>query len=236
MHVISSKFLHGFGQQTDGTLTVEIIEKRLNMTTACVSSLIYVVLLKICHHITYDSLKKGILMVRDLYGYRMRFWNDRKQLLCTKIIHDIFPVSFVVLVDPPYIMCKLFKSVFSIISKTSNEKLYIVKRPDNVRKAVFKRSFWIDVMWKKKYIAEIYEKFPCMKLSKIFGGNDSYLLEKVSTARCLTTCILVGDGKISERASSICSSQDFQINMQTIIEKREENDLISSNNIKINYI
>ena len=31
MHVISSKFLHGFGQQTDGTLTVEMIEKRLNM-------------------------------------------------------------------------------------------------------------------------------------------------------------------------------------------------------------
>ena len=95
----------------------------------------------------------------------------------------------VVLVDPPFQMNIFFRSLFSTASKTIADVLYMVKKPVRFQKNTFPQILWNYIVWVGKRIPDIYETFPYIRLSKIFGGNDDHLLKMVSAARCFATNI-----------------------------------------------
>ena len=178
-NVIQSQILHGIGQQFDGSLTIEMIDKHVDMRTLCINTVTHVILVSICNYITYDALKKGISFVRDLSDYRLRLWNDRKLFVATKIIHSVFPVVLIVLVDPPCHMKTIFYSLLNATSKKNSTIIYAVKRPAAFRNKLFQQN----------RLPELQKKFPSMRISTIFGGTDDHLLKMVSATKCFLTTI-----------------------------------------------
>ena len=230
INVVLSKILHGIGMQFDGSLIIEMIEKHLDMRILCVHAITHVVLVNICNNITYQILKKGISFVRDLSEYRIRYWNDRKLFFSTKIIHSIFPVVMVVLVDPPFQMNTIFRSLLSKTSKSLARKLYTVKRPVALRNRLFQQILWNDIEWVGKRLPELHKKFPYMRLSKIFGGTDGHLLKVVSAVKCFVTTIRLkceGDLYYAEWSSDEISTV-LPISLSNIAE--DKNYFTSSSN------
>ena len=219
-NVVVSKILHGIGQQFDGSIIIEMIERHFDMRILCVHAITHVVLVNICNYITYKISKKGISFVRDLSEYRIRFWNDRKLFLSTKIIHSIFPVVMVVLVDPPFQMNRLFRSLLSKTSKNLAKTLYTVKRPVVLRNRLFQQILWNDIEWVGKRLPELQKKFPFMRLSKFFGGTDVHLLKVVSAVKCFVTTIRLkceGDLNYAESSSDEISTV-LPIGLYNVIE------------------
>ena len=237
-HVVLSHIIHGIGQQLDGSLIIEMIERHLDMRTLCVHAITHVILVNICNRITYKILKKGISFIRDLSQYRIRFWNDRKLFLSTKLIHSIFPVVMVVLVDPPFQMTKIFRSLLSTSSKNLASILYTVKRPVASRNRLFQQILWNDIDWVGKRLPELCEKFPYMRLSKLFGGTDGHLLKVVSAVKCFVTTIRF---KIDDDSNYVGSSSDevstvLPIDLSNIVEGKIHftssfNEELDTNNI-----
>ena len=208
-NVVTSQILHGIGQQYDGSLIIEMIERHVDMRILCVHAIAHFILVNICNYITYKILQKGISFIRDLSEYRIRFWNDRKLFLSTNIIHSIFPVVMVVLVDPPFQMNAIFRSLLRKTSKNLARILYTVKRPLAQRNRFFQQILWNDIEWVGKRLPELHKKFPYMRLSKIFGGTDGHLLEMVSAAKCFVTTICLkceGDLNFAESSSDEIST------------------------------
>ena len=189
VNAIESQILYGVGQESDGSLIIEIVERHCDMTALSVHAIIHIMILNICHHISYQALKKGISFIRDLSGYRIRFWNDRKLFLSTKIIHSIFPVAMVVLVDPPLMMHKMFKELLRSTLRQVSNTIYTVRRSSTFEKNKFLKTVWSDIVWEGKRLPELREKFPHMRLSTLFGGNNDHLLTMVSAVKCLIRTI-----------------------------------------------
>ena len=219
-NVVLSHIIHGIGQQIDGSLSIEMVERYLDMRTLCVHAITHVILVNICNYITYKILKKGISFIRDLSEYRIRFWNDRKLFLSAKLMHSIFPVVMVVLVDPPFQMKQIFRSLLSRTSKNIASILYTVKRPVALRNRLFRQNLWNDIDWVGKRLPELNEKFPYMRLSKLFGGTDDHLLTLVSAVKCFVTTIrfkceddLYFEGSASDEISTL-----LPVNLSNVVE------------------
>lgn len=228
--VIESQIIYGIGQHSNGSLIVEVIERHLDMTSLSVHAIIQVMLVNISHHVSYQALKKGILFIRDLSGYRIRFWNDRKLFLSTKIIHSIFPVAMVVLVDPPFMMNGIYRTLLKSTSKCLSNNVYTVKRSSTFEQDKFKKIVWSDFVWKGKCLPELREKFPHMRLSKIFGGNNEHLLKMVSVVKCIvaTICLECENDFNYDESSSKELSTILSIDLEKITE--DEKDSMSSSN------
>ena len=189
INAVLSKILHAIGQQYDGSLILEMVERYLDMRTLSVHAITHTILVNICHYITYKILKKGISFIRDFSGYRIRFWNDHKLFLSTQMIHIIFPVVMVVVVDPPFQMKIILRSFLSTTSTKKVTFLYAVKRHVTLESNKSQHTLWNDIELVVKRLPELDEKFPNMRLSKIFGGTDDHLLKVVSAVKCAVTSI-----------------------------------------------
>ena len=226
--VIASQIIYGIGRQRNCSLTIEVIERHLDMTALSVYAIIHVMLVNISYHISYHALKKGISFVRDLSGYRIRFWNDRKLFLSTKLIHSIFPVAMVVLVDPPFMMNGIFRTLLNATSKSLSNIVYTVKRSSTFEKNKFQKIVWSDVVWEGKCLPELRKKFPYMRLSKIFGGNNDHLLKMVPVIKCIiaTVCLECKNDFNYDESSSNELSTVLSIDLEKITE--DEKDSLSS--------
>ena len=75
-YILCGHFL-GVSIQPNGVIVLEFHSQALNMNSTCVYSMVHVVLTNIFFHITYKSLRKGIAIVLNDHGFRMRLWKDR---------------------------------------------------------------------------------------------------------------------------------------------------------------
>ena len=177
---ISSGHFLGIGHQADGMMVVELFSKQMNMHKCCVYSSINVIITNIFNQLTYEATKQGLFVTFDNLGYNIRLWHDRKLFYVFKVLGCVFDFAAIVYVDTSRRFSSLFSGFLESL-KLANVG-HMVRRSDTLRANIFQQAVWSKVVWGGKQLPILRVKFPNLKFSKQFGGNNGHLL-KLFTAK-----------------------------------------------------
>lgn len=171
---IASRHFLGVGKQSDGSIVLELFSKRNNMSSCCVYSLINVILTNIFQHVTYSATKKGLTIIMDNAGYNVRLWQDRKLFCLFKLLKCTFRLRAIINVDTSKRFSQLFLGFLCFVKLA--DITFMVRRSDDLRANIFEKCIWSKDIWYREQLPEIYSKFPNLKLSAHFSGNNRNLL------------------------------------------------------------
>ena len=184
----SSGHLVGIGKQADGMMVLELFSKKINMHSSCVYSLINVVMTNIFQHLTYEAVKKGLVVVMDNLGYNIRLWQDRKLFYLFKVLRCTFHFAAIVNVDTSKQFSKLFIGFLESLKLA--DVAYMVRRSDTQRANIFRKAVWSEAVWGGKQLPMLRAKFPNLKLSKQFGGSNKHLLKLLTAKEIMLKSLL----------------------------------------------